>query len=205
MILNVELGVWKNIPEDLHIQENWNENLRPNLLFFFFQEGKVAEVYVSYVADDGDVFLQFESYSYVHSLVSSVIETCLKEASVVKGSKSSYYDPSRLYLARYHLDGNWYRAAITKKLDGQKEVCHGIAAILSHLTNICFRTAFAWSSQPIYCSLYYSKILLRYSYYVININTFNLYHLTGMALPITHGSSQMKAKTLSYTDTGKGI
>jgi hypothetical protein len=96
----------------------------------------VAEVYISHVADDGDVFLQFKSYSYVHSLVSSVIETCLKEGNVVKGSKSSYCDPSRLYLARYRRDGSWYRTAITKKLDGQKEVCHGIAANVFHISPI---------------------------------------------------------------------
>ena len=85
-------------------------------------EGKVAEVYISHVTDDGDVYLQFQSYSYVHSLVSSVFETSLKEAGVVRGSKSYYCDPSRLYLVRYHRDGNWYRAAITKQLHAQKEV-----------------------------------------------------------------------------------
>jgi hypothetical protein len=93
-----------------------------------FQEGKVAEVYISHVSDTGDVFVQFESYSYVHSLVSSLIETCLKEGTAVRGSKSSYPDPSQLYLAQYHQDGNWYRAAITKKLDEQKEVWYDIAA-----------------------------------------------------------------------------
>lgn len=139
MILNGELGLWENIPEDLNLQENWNENLRPHFLgffFFFFQEGKVAEVYISHVTDDGDVYLQFDSYSYVHSLVSSVIETSLKEGSVVRGSKSYYCDPSRLYLARYHRDGNWYRAAITKKRDGQKEVCHGIAANVFNISPV---------------------------------------------------------------------
>ena len=96
----------------------------------------MAEVYISHVTDDGDVFLQFESYSYVHSLVSSVTETSLKEGNVVKGSKSSYCDPSRLYLARYHQDGDWYRAAITKKLDGRKEVCRGIAANVFHISPV---------------------------------------------------------------------
>jgi hypothetical protein len=97
----------------------------------------VAEVYISHVTHDGDVFLQFESYKYVHSLVSSVIETSLKEG-VVSGSKSSSCDPSRLYLARYHRDGNWYRAAITKKLDGQKQVCYGIAANVCHTSPVFF-------------------------------------------------------------------
>ena len=133
MILNCELGLWENISEDLNLQENWNENPRPHFLGFF-QEGKVAEEYISHVTDDGDVFLQFESYNYVHSLVSSVIETSFKDGKVVSGSKSSSYDPSRLYLARYHRDGNWYRAAITKKLDGQKEVCHVIAANVVHIS-----------------------------------------------------------------------
>ena len=153
----------------------------------------MAEVCISHVTDDGDVYLQFESYSYVHLLVSSMIETSLKDGSVVRGSKSSHCDPSRLYLAQYHQDGNWYRAAITKKLDGKKEVCHS-SKCLSHLTSTCFHTAFAWIVQPIYCSLYYSKILLSYCYYVININTLNLYHLTGMAHPITCDSSRMKVK-----------
>jgi len=96
----------------------------------------VAEVYISHVTDDGNVHLQFESYSYVQSLVSSVIETSLKEGSVVRGSKSYYCDPSRLYLAQYHRDDNWYRAAITKKLDGQKEVCHGIGANVFHISPV---------------------------------------------------------------------
>jgi hypothetical protein len=96
----------------------------------------VAEVYISHVTDNGDVYLQFESYSYVHSLVSSVTETSLKEANDVKSSKSSYFYPSRLYLARYHQDGKWYRAAITKKLDGQKEVCYGIAKNVFHISPV---------------------------------------------------------------------
>ena len=96
----------------------------------------MAEVYISHVTDDGNVFLQFESYSYVHSLVSSVTETCLKEDIVVRGPKSSYCDPSRLYLARYHQDGNWYRAAITKKVNEQKEVCYGIAANVFHTSPV---------------------------------------------------------------------
>ena len=78
---------------------------------------------MSHVTDTGDVFLQFKSYSYVHSLVCSLIETCLRENIDMRGCKSPCPDPSQLYLARYHQDGNWYRAAITKKLDGQKEVC----------------------------------------------------------------------------------
>lgn len=92
----------------------------------------MEEVYISHVTDDGDVHLQFKSYSYVHSLVSSVIETSLKNGGVARGSKSYYCDPSRLYLAQYHRDGNWYRATITKKLDGQKEVCLVIGANVSH-------------------------------------------------------------------------
>jgi hypothetical protein len=132
MIFNGELGLWENISEDFNLRENWNKNLKPHFLGFF-QEGKVAEVCIPHVTDDGDVFLQFKSYSYVHSLISSVIETSFKDGKVMNGSKSSYYDPSRLYLARYHRDGNWYRAAITKKLDGQKEVCHGIAANFVHI------------------------------------------------------------------------
>jgi hypothetical protein len=82
----------------------------------------VQEVYISHVTSTGDVFLQFQSYTYLHSLVSSVIETSIREDIVPNGSKICSPDPSRLYLARYHQDGNWYRAAITKKLDGQKEV-----------------------------------------------------------------------------------
>jgi hypothetical protein len=65
-----------------------------------------------------------------------VIETSSKEGTVVRGSKSSYCDPSQLYLAQYHEDGNWYRAAVTKKLDGQKEVCHGIAANVFHISQV---------------------------------------------------------------------
>ena len=96
----------------------------------------MAEVYISHVTDDGDVYLQLKSYSYVDSLVSSVFETSLKEVGGVRGSKSIYCDPSRLYLARYHQDGNWYRAAITKQLDGQKEVCHGIGANVFHISSV---------------------------------------------------------------------
>jgi hypothetical protein len=139
MILNGELGLWENIPENFNLQEKPNENLRPHFLgcfFVVFQEGKVAEVYISHVTNDGDVYLQFETYSYMHSLVSSLTETSLKEGSVVSGSKSSHCDPSRLYLAQYHEDGNWYRAAITKKLDGHKEVCHGIAANVFHISPV---------------------------------------------------------------------
>ena len=94
----------------------------------------MPEVYISHVTDDGDVYLQLKSYSYVDSLVSSVFETSLKEAGVVRGS--NYCDPSRLNLARYHRDGNWYRAAITKQLDGQKEVCHGIGANVFHISSV---------------------------------------------------------------------
>jgi len=41
MILVGELGLWENIPEDLNLQENWNENLRPHFLGFFFFFRKV--------------------------------------------------------------------------------------------------------------------------------------------------------------------
>jgi hypothetical protein len=91
-------------------------------LIVLFQEGKVQEVYISHVTDAGDVFLQFESYDYLHSLLCNVIETGIKQDMILKDSNAYSPDPSRLYLARYHEDGNWYRAAITKKLNGQKEV-----------------------------------------------------------------------------------
>lgn len=91
-------------------------------MFVLFQEGNVEEVYISHVTDTGDVFLQFESYNYLHSLLCSVIESGIKQDRILKGSDAHSPDPSRLYLARYHEDGNWYRAAITKKLNGQREV-----------------------------------------------------------------------------------
>ncbi|XP_069687013.1 tudor domain-containing protein 7 isoform X2 [Periplaneta americana] len=85
-------------------------------------EGKVQEMFISHITNTGDVYLQFDTYNYVQSLVSNVIETGMKEDAIFKGSNVRSPDPSRLYLARYHLDGNWYRAAITKRLEGQREV-----------------------------------------------------------------------------------
>jgi hypothetical protein len=87
-----------------------------------FQEGKVQEVYISHVTNTGDVFVQFESYIYLHSLLSNVIETGMKCDMILKGCSAYYPNPSQLYLARYYEDGNWYRAVITKKLNEQKEV-----------------------------------------------------------------------------------
>jgi hypothetical protein len=77
-------------------------------------------MYISHVSNTGDVFLQLKSYFDLLSLVSDVTESRLKE-DIVRGSDAYNPDPSRLYLARYSEDDNWYRAAITKKL-GQTEV-----------------------------------------------------------------------------------
>lgn len=142
----------------------------------------MAEVYISHVTDTGDVFLQFESYTYVQSLVSSLIETCLKGGIVVGGSKSFYPDPSRLYLARYHQDGNWYRAAITKKLDGQNEVWYGIAA-----NAFCTQPVFVFYSVCMdHSAVLLFPVLLKnslnYIYCVVIINTVNLYCPNGTAL-----------------------
>ncbi|PSN45877.1 hypothetical protein C0J52_11031 [Blattella germanica] len=85
-------------------------------------EGLVKEVYISHVTATGDIFLQFDSYSYLQTLIADVIGTGFKENDIQKGSQDCTPNPSRLYLARYHLDDNWYRAAITKKLEGKEEV-----------------------------------------------------------------------------------
>jgi hypothetical protein len=77
---------------------------------------------ISHVTHTGDVFLQFETYKYMHSLICSVTESSVKWNTVVKACNASSPDPSRLYLAQYHKDRNWYRAAITKKFIEQKEV-----------------------------------------------------------------------------------
>ncbi|XP_075215820.1 tudor domain-containing protein 7-like isoform X2 [Lycorma delicatula] len=77
------------------------------------EEQGVKEVYVSHIADGGQLYIQIQSdvFTHLQNLIADLtLETiekhCFKSFKHLKGDK--------IYLAKFNKDENWYRAAITR-------------------------------------------------------------------------------------------
>ena len=83
--------------------------------------GEEIQVFISHVADTGDIFVQKETNTF------TIIEKMIRENSekVLKGGPSGLIGPNQLFLARFAEDNNLYRAELLsdeKKEGGKLEV-----------------------------------------------------------------------------------
>ncbi|XP_015587926.1 tudor domain-containing protein 7 [Cephus cinctus] len=80
---------------------------------FFNTEKQIAEVFVSHVEDNGDVYVQTksESLTYLVHLLNRLNSTGLSQDDVKKSSVS-VIDTTKLYYGQSIKDGNWYRAKV---------------------------------------------------------------------------------------------
>ncbi|XP_042210305.1 tudor domain-containing protein 7B-like isoform X2 [Homarus americanus] len=95
-----------------HLQHNFVEPTLPSV-------GGVAEVYLMHVTPEGDVFVQIESETY--EVLESLLDVARHRAKEMLG-ENVQIDLTRLYLARFSEDGEWYRAAPRSNIDQDGKV-----------------------------------------------------------------------------------
>ncbi|GLG96355.1 Tdrd7 [Gryllus bimaculatus] len=80
--------------------------------------GVVTEVFVSHVSEGGEIFLNIksESFNYLQSLMEKLMEGGISDIHIARASNHSS-NPTKLYLARYSVDCEYYRAIIINEPD----------------------------------------------------------------------------------------
>nr|AFV31612.1 tdrd7 [Gryllus bimaculatus] len=82
------------------------------------ENGVVTEVFVSHVSEGGEIFLNIksESFNYLQSLMEKLMEGGISDIHIARASNHSS-NPTKLYLARYSVDCEYYRAIIINEPD----------------------------------------------------------------------------------------
>ncbi|GLG96358.1 Tudor domain-containing protein 7 [Gryllus bimaculatus] len=82
------------------------------------KNGVVTEVFVSHVSEGGEIFLNIksESFNYLQSLMEKLMEGGISDIHIARASNHSS-NPTKLYLARYSVDCEYYRAIIINEPD----------------------------------------------------------------------------------------
>lgn len=81
--------------------------------------GGVAEVYLIHTTSTGDVYVQIETETY--KILQSLLEIARSRTAEILGEDAKI-DLTRLYLARFSEDGEWYRAAPRANVDPNGKV-----------------------------------------------------------------------------------
>ncbi|XP_071520267.1 tudor domain-containing protein 7B-like isoform X2 [Panulirus ornatus] len=106
--------------EDININQKVSEHLDHNFVEPVLPAvGGLAEVYLMHVTTAGDVYVQIESETY--KMLENLLEMARNRAEEMLG-ESAEIDLTRLYLARFSEDGEWYRAAPRSNIDPDGKV-----------------------------------------------------------------------------------
>ncbi|XP_069180436.1 tudor domain-containing protein 7B isoform X6 [Procambarus clarkii] len=98
--------------EDININKKISELLKLNYVEPKLPgTGGIAEVYLMHVSLTGDLFVQIESETYKD--LENILEVARKETH----GEAMEIDLTRLYLARFNEDGEWYRAVPRSNID----------------------------------------------------------------------------------------
>ncbi|XP_069986778.1 tudor domain-containing protein 7B isoform X18 [Penaeus vannamei] len=101
--------------EDININEKVSQQLDLNFVEPTLpQVGGVAEVYVMHVTSSGDIYVQIETETF--KLLENLLEMARSRTEEMLGEDVKI-DPTRLYLAQFSEDGQWYRAAPRSSVD----------------------------------------------------------------------------------------
>ncbi|XP_068230031.1 tudor domain-containing protein 7B isoform X2 [Palaemon carinicauda] len=100
--------------------------------------GGVAEVYLIHTTSTGDVYVQVETETY--KVLQSLLEIARSRTAEILGEDAKI-DLTRLYLARYSEDGEWYRAAPRANVDPNGK------ALLCRLHNVPPSEGLQWTSR----------------------------------------------------------
>lgn len=103
--------------EDININKKISELLKLNYVEPKLPgTGGIAEVYLMHVSLTGDLFVQIESETYKD--LENILEVARKETH----GEAMEIDLTRLYLARFNEDGEWYRAVPRSNIDPDGKV-----------------------------------------------------------------------------------
>nr|XP_027221804.1 tudor domain-containing protein 7-like isoform X7 [Penaeus vannamei] len=106
--------------EDININEKVSQQLDLNFVEPTLpQVGGVAEVYVMHVTSSGDIYVQIETETF--KLLENLLEMARSRTEEMLGEDVKI-DPTRLYLAQFSEDGQWYRAAPRSSVDPDGKV-----------------------------------------------------------------------------------
>ncbi|XP_042881484.1 tudor domain-containing protein 7-like isoform X9 [Penaeus japonicus] len=106
--------------EDININEKVSQQLDLNFVEPTLpQVGGVAEVYVMHVTSSGDIYVQIETETF--KLLENLLEMARSRTEEMLGEDVKI-DPTRLYLAQFSEDGQWYRAAPRSNVDPDGKV-----------------------------------------------------------------------------------
>ncbi|XP_066990756.1 tudor domain-containing protein 7B isoform X4 [Macrobrachium rosenbergii] len=100
--------------------------------------GGVAEVYLIHTTSTGDVYVQIETETY--KILQSLLEIARSRTAEILGEDAKI-DLTRLYLARFSEDGEWYRAAPRANVDPNGK------ALLCRLHNVPSTEGLQWTSR----------------------------------------------------------
>ncbi|KAK8735865.1 hypothetical protein OTU49_005352 [Cherax quadricarinatus] len=101
--------------EDININQKISDHIQMNFVEPVLPvAGGIAEVYLLHVTPMGDLYVQIESETY--KVLEDLLDVARNRTAEMLGEDVNI-DLTRLYLARFSEDGEWYRAAPRSNVD----------------------------------------------------------------------------------------
>lgn len=137
---NISLIVYNTTTEDdVNINEKVSEEMDQNFEEPVFpSEGGVVEVYLIHTTATGDVYVQVETETY--KVLQNLLEMARSRTEEMLGEDVKI-DLTRLYLARFSEDGEWYRAVPRANVDPNGK------ALFCRLNNVPASEGLQWTSR----------------------------------------------------------
>lgn len=106
--------------EDININQKISDHIQMNFVEPVLPvAGGIAEVYLLHVTPMGDLYVQIESETY--KVLEDLLDVARNRTAEMLGEDVNI-DLTRLYLARFSEDGEWYRAAPRSNVDPDGKV-----------------------------------------------------------------------------------